>query len=60
MRFFKAVINVLLAFGILSICLLIYKVYYNVIDQADRYFIIFFLVYIIVDILGWVFTDVDE
>ena len=60
MRFFKAVINVLLAFGILSICLLIYKVYANVLDQADRYFIIFFLVYIIVDILRWVFTDVDE
>lgn len=60
MRFFKAIINVLLAFSILSICLLIYKVYANVLDQADRYFIIFFLVYIIVDILRWVFTDVDE
>lgn len=60
MRLFKAIINLLLAFGILSICLLIYKVYANVLDQADRYFIIFFLVYIIVDILRWVFTDVDE
>lgn len=53
-------INVVLIYGIIGICFLMYKVYADTLDKVDRYFIMFFLSYTILDILRWIFTDIEE